>query len=56
MVDSIGPNKIKSITKSKPVVSGTMEKPKRDREQPDKGTPDHDSKNRRIGVNVDERC
>ncbi|MEH6616243.1 MAG: hypothetical protein V7699_00235 [Porticoccus sp.] len=56
MVDSIGPNKIKSITKSKPVVSGTMEKPKRDCEQSDKDTPDQESKNKKIGVNIDERC
>lgn len=56
MVDSIGPNKIKPITKSKPVVSGKMEKPKHGWDQQENDSQDLDGEERRVGVTIDEQC
>lgn len=56
MVDSIGPNKIKSITKSKPVVRGKMDKPRGEENHPKKDSSRRTGEKNRLGVNIDERC
>ena len=56
MVDSIGPTKVKSITKSKPVVGGKTEQSQREKNHSKKGSPSRDGEKGRVGGNIDERC
>lgn len=56
MVDSIGPNKINAIPKTKLLTRKKTEKPERDPEKDEKHSSDEDEEQKRVGINIDEQC
>lgn len=56
MVDSIGPKKIATIIKSKPVADEAADEHKRKTDQAAKKSPGQNGGDERLGATVDERC
>lgn len=56
MVDSVGLNKIYSISKARSTSYKKTEKSKQDSEQNGKGSKDTEEDKKRVGTNIDEQC
>ena len=56
MVDSIGLNKINAIPSTRTLVHKKTEKSKRDPEKKGRHSSSEDKEQKRVGINIDERC
>lgn len=56
MVDSVGLNKINSISKTKSISYKKTKKSKRDSEEDKQKSKGNAEDKKRVGINIDERC
>jgi hypothetical protein len=56
VVDTIGPSKVISVAKAKPVDKSTGKRAKPTPDTPSEDTDEEEKEKNRLGTNIDERC